>query len=125
MKLVPIVSEDEFTPNDMFADPDTSKLTPGVVIPTPTLLLIESTKNVPESIITFPDIVCSVPLSVALLTVVFPAMTTSPLKLPVLAEIINLPIVLPRSILLDVGANAVVFIEKPEVLKLAAFTTPV
>ena len=53
MKLVPTVNRDELTPSDIFADPDTSKFTPGVVIPMPILLLIESINNVPESKLTF------------------------------------------------------------------------
>lgn len=58
-------------------------------------------------------------------TTVLPAILTWPLKSPVFADNTNLPIVLPRSTVLDVGANDVVLITKPEVLKLAAFTVPV
>lgn len=125
IKLDPTVNNDELTPSDTFAEPDTSRLAAGVVVPIPILLLIESTNKVPESTITLPDIVCNVPLRVALLTVVLPDIVTSPLKSPVFADITNLPTVFPRSIVLEVAAKAVVFITNPEVLKLAAFTAPV
>jgi hypothetical protein len=50
----------------------------------PTLLLTESTNNTPESISTFPDIVCNVPFRVALPdNVVVPDTVICPLKLPV------------------------------------------
>ena len=86
---------------------------------------MESTNKVPESILTFPDMVCTVPFSVALLTVAFPDIVTSPLKSPELADSTNLPVELPSSIVFDDGDIAVVFAVKPEVLKLPAFTTPV
>lgn len=65
-KLDPMVNEEELTPKDTFADPDTSKLTAGVDIPIPILLLIESTNSVPESKLTLPDIICNSPLRVVL-----------------------------------------------------------
>ncbi len=72
-KLDPIVNEEELTPKDTFADPDISRLTAGVDIPIPILLLIESTNIVPESKLTLPDIVCNPPLSV-----VFPEILALP-----------------------------------------------
>lgn len=72
-RLDPMLNEEELTPEDTFADPDTSRLTAGVDIPIPILLLIESTNNVPESKLTLPDIVCNSPLSV-----VFPEILALP-----------------------------------------------
>ena len=125
IRLDPIVKEDEFTPVDTFAEPDTSRLTTGDVIPIPILLLIESINNVPESKLTLPETVCKVPFRVALFTVVFPDTVTSPLKLPVFADITNLPVLLPSSIVFDVGTRTVALATKPVVVKLDELITPV
>ena len=66
MKFVPTVRSDELTDIVTFAAPATSRATVGAVLFTPTLLLTESTNNVPESILTLPDIVCKEPLRVTL-----------------------------------------------------------
>ena len=64
--------------------------------------------TVNDALLTDVDILATVPV-------------TAPVKLPVLADITNLPIELPSNIEFDVGAIAVVFATRVVVVKLAAF----
>ena len=86
----------------------------------PTLLLNASTKRTPLSKLELPAIVCRVPDNVAL-----PDTVTTPLKSPVLADRINLPIELPNRVVFDVVAIAVVLTTNPVVVKLTALIVPV
>lgn len=91
----------------------------------PTLLLLESTNNVPESILTLPEIVCKDPFNTTLPSIVAFADTVNcPLKSPVLADTTNLPTLFPSNTVLDVGTIAVVFATKPDVEKLDPLTIP-
>ena len=125
-------------PRDALTWPVTSSATPGAVLLIPTLLFAASTKRVPVSKLTLPDIVCNVPFNVALpvtlavpvistlpVTLAVPEIITFPLKLPLDAITANLPILLPSSMLFDVATSAVVFANRPDVVKLAALIVPV
>ena len=68
--------------------------------------------TVNNALLTDVDILATVPVTV-------------PVKSPVLADITNLPIVLPSRIVFDVGAIAVVLATRVVVVKLAAFIIPV
>jgi hypothetical protein len=105
MKFVPTVRSDELTDIVTFAAPVTSRATVGAVLFNPTLLLTESTNNVPESILTLPATVCNDPFSVAFPdNVVVPDTVICPLKLPVFALTIQRLAEVPNSdptVLLD------------------------
>jgi hypothetical protein len=95
IKLEPTVNNEVFTDTDTFAAPVTTKATSGAVLLIPTLLLVASTNNTPESKLAFPDIVCRVPLRV-----VFPATTNCKSVSIVVVEITVLTVVFPIDTLL-------------------------